>query len=93
MTTNHTLRIPDAMVNRLRVMHPQLKRKIRAALDEIIHNPVCGKQLKLELANLRSYKVGRFRIIYRITLDKTIELVAAGPRKTIYEETYRLITG
>ena len=93
MTTDHTLRIPDAMVNRIRGMHPQLKRKIRAALDEIIHNPVCGKQLKLELAGLRSYRVGRFRIIYRITPDKTIELVAAGPRKTIYEETYRLIAG
>ena len=93
MTTDHTLRIPDAMVNCLRVMHPQLKRKIRAALDEIIHNPICGKQLKLELAGLRSYRVGRFRIIYRIAPDKMIELVAAGPRKTIYEETYRLIAG
>jgi len=93
MTTNYTLLIPDAMVNRMRVMHPQLKRKIRAALDEIIHNSVCGKQLKLELVGLRSYKVGRFKIIYRSTPDKTIDLVAAGPSKTIYEETYRLISG
>ncbi len=93
MTTDYTLRIPDAMVNRIMVMHPQLKRKIRAALGEIIHNPICGKQLKLELAGLRSYRVWRFRIIYRIAPDKMIELVAAGPRKTIYEETYRLIAG
>lgn len=91
MTTEYTLRVPDVIVHRIRTMHPQLKRKIRASLDEIIHNPLSGKQLKLELAGLRSYRVGRFRIIYRITPDKTIDLVAAGPRKTIYEETYRLI--
>ena len=90
MSTGYSLRIPDIIVTLIRKMHPQLKRKIRAALGEIIHAPNCGKPLKLELAGLRSYRVGRFRIIYRLGLDK-IELVAVGPRKTIYEETYRLI--
>lgn len=91
MNTGYSLRIPDTTVTLIRKMHPQLKKKIRAALDEIIHAPDCGKPLKLELAGLRSYRVGRFRIIYRLDLD-IIELVAVGPRKTIYEETYRLIT-
>ena len=92
MTTGHKLRIPDTIVSRIRAMHPQLKRKTRSALDEIMQNPFSGKQLKLELAGLRSYKVGRFRIVYRIDLDNTIELVAIGPRKTIYEQTYRLLS-
>jgi len=72
-------------------MHPQLKRKIRAGLDDIIANPECGKALQLELSGLRSYRVNRFRIIYRPVADKVVELVAVGPRKSIYEETYRLI--
>ena len=92
MNKGYTFRISDSIVHHIRSMHPQLKRKTRSALDEIIHDPFCGKQLKLELSDLRSYRVGRFRIVYRIDLDKTIELVAVGPRKTIYEETYRLIT-
>ena len=91
MSDGYTLRVPDAIVLLIRKMHPQLKRKIRAALDEIIHDPNSGKSLKLELSELRSYRTGRFRIIYRLDRHKTIELVAVGPRKTIYEETYRLV--
>jgi mRNA interferase RelE/StbE len=68
-----------------------LKSKVRAALTNIINPPDCGKALKLELTGLWTYRVGRFRIIYRLGADKIVELVAVGPRKTIYEETYRLL--
>ncbi len=91
MNTGHLLRIPEPIVTLIRKMHPGLKKKVRAALDEIIHDPDVGKSLKLELAGLRSYRVGRFRIIYKTGPDRIVELVAVGPRKTIYEETYRLI--
>ncbi len=91
MKTVHRLRIPDSIVLFIRNMHPQLKRKIRAGLDDILSNPEGGKALQLELSGLRSYRVNRFRIIYRPVADKVVELVAVGPRKSIYEETYRLI--
>jgi len=35
--------------------------------------------------------VGRFRIIYRVAARRVIELIAIGPRRTIYEETLRLL--
>jgi hypothetical protein len=35
--------------------------------------------------------VGRFRIIYRAGSKRLIELVAIGPRRTIYEETVRVL--
>ena len=76
----------------IRKMHPQLKRKIRSGLDAIVHNPEIGKDLKLELAGLKTYRVGRMRIIYRLDCHCIVELVAVGPRKNIYEETYRLIS-
>ena len=91
MSTAHKLRIPDDLVRLIRKMHPQLKGKVRAALDEITRNPDSGKVLKFELLGLRSYRVGRMKIIYRTGNHRIIELVAIGPRKTIYEETYRLI--
>jgi len=47
--------------------------------------------LKLELTGLWTYRVGRHRIIYRWSEGKVIDLVAVGPRSTIYEETHRLI--
>ena len=50
-----------------------------------------GKSLKDELEGLRSYRISRFRIIYRISANQIIEVVAIGPRQPIYEETYRII--
>jgi mRNA interferase RelE/StbE len=35
--------------------------------------------------------VRRFRIVYRITESREIQIVAIGPRERIYEETYRII--
>jgi mRNA interferase RelE/StbE len=56
-----------------------------------VTEPESGRSLKDELVGLRSYRISRFRIIYRISSKKIIDIVAVGPRKTIYEETYRII--
>jgi mRNA interferase RelE/StbE len=86
----HRLRVPDEVAGRVRGMHPTLKRKTKASLNTILANPSSGKALKDELAGLRSFRVGTFRIIYRMTRN-IIEIVAIGPRERIYEETYRLL--
>ncbi|ETX03041.1 MAG: hypothetical protein ETSY1_01475 [Candidatus Entotheonella factor] len=89
----YPLRVPDAIAALIRSMHPQLKREIRAALQAIQENPAtAGKTLKDELAGLQSVRIRRWRIIYRIVPEHGIEIVAIGPRKHIYEETYRLIS-
>ena len=81
------LRIPHEVAALVRGLHPVLKHKVRAALEALIRDPYGGKALRNELQGLRSYRVGRFRIIYR--LRKDIEVVAFGPRDAIYVETYR----
>ena len=90
-TTRKKLRVPDAVVALIRGCHPQLKRKIRAGLRHIVTEPEAGKSLKDDLEGLKSYRIRRFRIIYRISSKQTIDIVAIGPRKAIYEETYRII--
>jgi len=85
------LRVPVKIVTLIRGCHPKLKRKIRAGLQHIVTEPESGKSLKDELEGLKSYRISRFRIIYRISSKKIIDVVAIGPRKTIYEETYRII--
>ena len=87
----HKLKIPDSVATLIRKMHPKLKRKIRAALEEVSADPYCGKALREELAGLVTFRVSTFRIVYRIADDQVIEIVAIGPRKRIYEETYRLV--
>lgn len=56
----------------------------------LVANPNEGKALRDDLAGLRSMRVGKFRIIYRV-LQNVIEVVAVGPRARIYGETLRLI--
>jgi len=85
------LRVPDEIVALIRGCHPQLKRKMRAGLRHITTEPDSGKSLKDELEGSKSFRTSRFRIIYRISSKQIIEIVAVGPRKTIYEETYRII--
>ena len=85
------LRVPDEVAALIRGCHPQLKRKIKAGLRQILTEPESGKPLKEELTGLRSYRISRFRIVYRVSSKKIIDIIAVGPRKTIYEETYRII--
>ena len=87
----YKIKTSDEIANLIRGTHPYLKKKIRSALTIIVNNPDIGKSLKDELTGLKSYRVSTFRIIYRISSRQCIELIAIGPRKTIYEETYRLI--
>ncbi|MBN1103309.1 MAG: type II toxin-antitoxin system RelE/ParE family toxin [Deltaproteobacteria bacterium] len=85
------LRIPDEVVALIRGLHPDLKRKIKVALRAILNDPYCGKDLKEELAGLLSFRVSRFRLVYRVSKKEDVEIVAVGPRERIYEETLRLL--
>lgn len=76
----------------VRTLHPGLKRKIKAALQAVLNDSRSGKALKNKLEGLQSFKAGKFRVVYKTAKDKgIIEVVAIGPRKTIYEETLRLL--
>jgi mRNA interferase RelE/StbE len=89
-TILYKLKVTDDLAYFLKSLHPDLKRRIKAALKLILSSPDAGKGLRDELAGLRSFRVGRFRIVYRIG-GRMIEIVAIGPREQIYQETYRLI--
>ncbi len=86
----YRLRVPDSLAELVRGMHPHLKRKIKASLKLILSNPNEGKALKIDLGGLRSFRVSRFRIIYRIQKN-VIEIIAVGPRERIYEETLLIL--
>jgi len=89
-TFAYRLRVPNGVAKSIRGMHPHLKKKIRASLKILLTNPLEGKPLKEELKGLVSFRVSRFRIIYRIK-KLTIEIVALGPRNRISEGTLLLI--
>ncbi len=87
----YRLRVPGEVAELIRSLHPHLKKKLKASLQALSSNPHSGKALKEELAGLRSLRVSRFWVIYRMRGGKYIEIVAVGPRERIYEETFKLI--
>jgi mRNA interferase RelE/StbE len=89
--SQYKIRVSEEIRDFLRNLHPQLKRKIKAALKIILSDPAAGKSLRDELTGLKSFRAGSFRIIYRQPSKRVIEIIAVGPRKIIYKETYRLI--
>jgi len=85
------LRIPPRVAELVRGLHPEIKRKVRATLARLLEDPRTGKALKEDLQGLRSLRIARLRIVYRIGKGEVVEIVAIGPRHRIYEETLRLV--
>ena len=85
------IRVSDETADLIRGLHPEIKRRVKSALKMVLSDPDIGKPLKDELKGLHSYKVGRFRIIYKLSSKGTIEVVAIGPRRIIYELTYTFV--
>ena len=80
----YRIEMSQAVRNLVPHLPPQLKRKVKAALRSIADDPYLGKELKEELAGLRSYPIARARLIYRIA-GSVVAVVAFGPRVDIYE--------
>ena len=73
-------------------MHPIRRRKLKESLKEIAKDPFSGKPLQEELVGLYSYRVGPLRIIYSLNkVAKVVHVIAIGPRRTIYAESFLLV--
>ena len=88
----YRLVIPPAVEQTLIHLPPNLKRKVRSALEAIREEPSLGKPLKDELKGLWSYPVSRYRIVYRIQRHMIeIQIIDIAPRSVIYEHIVALI--
>ncbi len=85
---NRRVRLLQETADVLRQLPPQPKRKVRAALAELHRDPDLGEPLERELTGLRRVRVGQLRIVYRVS-TAGIEVVAIGPRRSIYAELER----
>jgi addiction module RelE/StbE family toxin len=86
-------RYTQEAAERIRKLHPQVKREIKQAIKELLVSPLAGHALQFELAGLRAYRIRTYRIIYRLNDDEScIDVIFVGPRRSVYEElrTYLL---
>lgn len=69
----------------LRKIKKLYREAIIFSLEEIKEDPLVGKPLTRELTGRFSYKIGLFRIIYKVnTQNKLVQIITAGHRSTIY---------
>ena len=69
----------------IRRLDPQIRRRVKAAIETLARDPGRGKPLQLSLAGLRSLRTGDYRIIYKTEAGKLLILVVAvGHRREVY---------
>lgn len=76
--------IAQAVRETITHLPPRLTQKVKAALRSLADNRYQAKALKDDLEGLRSSRIVRSRLILRIDRT-TVEIVAFGPRRDIYE--------
>lgn len=79
------------------IISPQARKKLKKikknyqvavslAIEEIKEDPNIGKPLTRDFTGSFSYKVGIYRIIYKINAkDRVIYIILVGHRSTIYQ--------
>jgi mRNA interferase RelE/StbE len=70
----------------IRDLDPEVRMRVRAAIDRLTEDPSRGKPLRLTLKGLRTWRTGDWRIVYRAT-RQTLEIlvVAVGHRRDVYD--------
>ncbi len=74
-------------------LHPESKKLIKAALNELRQNPHLGDDLQQELSGFKSYKIKRYRILYGINEEEgVIQVYYVGHRRDVYEQLRDLLS-
>jgi mRNA interferase RelE/StbE len=75
----------EAVLTQIAKKEPRFFKRISNVLDGLEQDPFEGKPLKGKLKGLFSYRVGSYRIIYRIFQDRLLIIVIdIGHRRDIY---------
>lgn len=82
---------PEA-AERIRKLHPLVKKEVREGIRSLLDNPLLGYALHDELAGYWSFRVRMYRVIFRPNDDEsTLDVVFVGPRRSVYEELRTLL--
>ena len=71
---------------------PEIKKLVRASIDELLINPESGSELTGELEGYRSSRAKRYGIVYRLNeAEMTVEILLVGHRRDVYETLRSLL--
>ena len=74
------------ILEKMIVKDSRVFQRIARAIDDLEINPFLGKPLKGQLKGRYSYRVGRYRIIYKVEKNiLTVYVIDIGHRRDIYQ--------
>lgn len=83
----YNIKITAQAKKELKLIKQTHESAINLAIEDIQEDPFAGKPLNRELTGHYSYRVGAYRIIYKVNLkDKIVIILTAGHRATIYQK-------
>ena len=87
----YSIRFTPEAARLLSTLHPDNKKLIKAALQDLKENPYLGNELQEELVNYRSLKPKRYRVIYSVDDEsRIVDILYVGHRRGVYEN-FRLL--
>ncbi len=87
-----TVRYTETAAKAIRKLDPQIKVRVRAAIDALREDPYRGKPLQLTLKGLYSWRTGDWRIVYRLDGARIeILVVTVGHRREVYARVRSLL--
>ena len=73
---------------------PEIKRFVRATIETLLDKPQIGTELTGELDGYYSYRIRRYRVIYRVNEEEScIDVYHVGHRRDVYETLRSLLPG
>ena len=82
-----TLPYTSSTARSIQKLDPQVRARVRRALERLRVDPLRGKPLQLTLRGLRSWRTGDFRIVYRVVQQRIeIIVIAMGHRRDVYAQ-------
>ncbi|MEM3365949.1 MAG: type II toxin-antitoxin system RelE/ParE family toxin [Candidatus Methanomethyliaceae archaeon] len=73
-------------IKELSKLPKDIRNRILKAIDEILANPLAGVKLRGELEGYWRWRVGKYRIVYKINETQgVVVFLDVGHRKLIYE--------
>jgi mRNA interferase RelE/StbE len=72
-------------LKRLKLLDRQTQIRILRELKIIEEKPLAGKQLVGRLSELKSFRIGDYRVIYQLS-EQTIVIRTIGHRKKVYDK-------
>jgi mRNA interferase RelE/StbE len=74
----------------IRALPAKERARLAPLLEKLVDDPLPGKQLTGPLSDLRSLRIGKYRVIFsHLPVERRVVVLALGHRKDIYKKARR----